>query len=294
MILVGDDSRVLVQGITGREGRFHTEQMLNYGTNIVAGVTPGRGGEWVLGIPVFDTVRESVETTGANTTIIYVPAASAADAILEAIAAEVRLVVCITEGIPVLDMARVHQILRHTDVRLIGPNSPGVITPGQAKVGIMPADILRPGPVGIVARSGALSYEIVQSLSDEGMGQSTVVGIGGDPIIGSNFTDILRLFEADPLTEHVVMIGEIGGTDEQDAATFIATHMSTPVTAFIAGRSAPRYRRMGHAGAIIHDPEEAASAKIAALEAAGVKMALSPEHITDLVRESLQQSIVYP
>ncbi|RME72703.1 MAG: succinate--CoA ligase subunit alpha [Chloroflexi bacterium] len=286
-ILVGKDTRLLVQGITGREGAFHTQQMLDYGTNIVAGVTPGKGGEWVHGVPVFDTVKEAVNATEANTSIIYVPARFAADAIMEAADAGIKLVVCITEGIPVLDMVRVQSFLREKDVRLIGPNCPGLITPGEAKVGIMPGHIHRPGSVGLVSRSGTLTYEVVQALTNAGIGQSTAVGIGGDPIIGSNFIDILRLFESDPLTDQVVLIGEIGGTDEQKAARFIAEKMSKPVTAFIAGRTAPPGKRMGHAGAIIEGGEGTAQEKIKAFEEVGVRVARLPEEVADIVKERL-------
>jgi len=286
-ILVGKDTRLVVQGITGREGNFHTQQMIDYGTKVVAGVTPGKGGEWTLGVPVFDTVKEAVNARGANTSIIYVPARFAADAIMEAADAGVELIICITEGVPTLDMSRVMQFLKGTDARLIGPNCPGIITPGQAKIGIMPAHIHKEGNVGLVSRSGTLTYEVVQALTDLDLGQSTAVGIGGDPIIGTNFIDVLRLFNADPFTEHVVLIGEIGGTDEQQAAEYIAKHMSKPVTAFVAGRTAPPGKRMGHAGAIIQGGEGTAAEKIAAFEAAGVKVADLPDQVAQLVKESL-------
>ncbi len=286
-ILVGKDTRLVVQGITGREGNFHTRQMIDYGTKVVAGVTPGKGGEWTLGVPVFDTVKEAVNARGANTSIIYVPARFAADAIMEAADAGVELIICITEGVPTLDMSRVMQFLKGTDARLIGPNCPGIITPGQAKIGIMPAHIHKEGNVGLVSRSGTLTYEVVQALTDLDLGQSTAVGIGGDPIIGTNFIDVLRLFNADPFTEHVVLIGEIGGTDEQQAAEYIAKHMSKPVTAFVAGRTAPPGKRMGHAGAIIQGGEGTAAEKIAAFEAAGVKVADLPDQVAQLVKESL-------
>ncbi|MBN1991644.1 MAG: succinate--CoA ligase subunit alpha [Anaerolineae bacterium] len=282
-ILVGQDTRLLVQGITGREGAFHTEQMKTYGTNVVAGVTPGKGGDWIHGIPVFDTVKEAINATDANTSIIYVPARFAADAIMEAADAEIALIVCITEGIPVLDMIKVQSFLKGKGTRLIGPNCPGVITPDQAKVGIMPAHIHQPGSVGLVSRSGTLTYEVVQALTDKGIGQSTAVGIGGDPIIGSTFIDILRLFEGDPLTDQVVLIGEIGGTDEQKAAHFITEQMNKPVTAFIAGRTAPPGKRMGHAGAIIEGGEGTAEEKIKAFAAVGVKVAELPEEVADIV-----------
>lgn len=284
-ILVSRETRLLVQGITGNEGSFHTRRMLDYGTQVVAGVTPGKGGEWVHGVPVFDTVREAVQTTGADTSVIYVPAAFAADTIMEAADAGIGLIVCITEGIPVLDMVRAAQFLSDTDARLIGPNCPGVITPGQAKVGIMPGHIHMPGPVGVVSRSGTLTYEVVKALSDRGLGQSTAVGIGGDPIIGTTFVDILRMFEADPATTHIVLIGEIGGTDEERAAQFIATEVSKPVTAFIAGRTAPPGQRMGHAGAIIEGGEGTARDKIAALEAAGIRVARHPAEVAEMVAE---------
>jgi succinyl-CoA synthetase alpha subunit len=259
--------------------------MKAYGTNIVAGVTPGKGGEWVHGVPVFDTVKEAINATEANTSIIYVPARFAADAIMEAADANMELIVCISEGIPVLDMIRVQSFLKNRETRLIGPNCPGVITPGQAKVGIMPAHIHQPGSVGVVSRSGTLTYEVVQALTDKGIGQSTAIGIGGDPIIGSTFIDILRLFEGDPLTDQVVLIGEIGGTDEQRAAQFIAEQMNKPVIAFIAGRTAPPGKRMGHAGAIIEGGEGTAEEKIKAFEAVGVKVAELPEEVADIVAE---------
>ena len=286
-ILVNKNTRLVVQGITGREGAFHTQQMIEYGTNVVAGVTPGKGGEWVHGVPVFDTVKEAVTATEANTSIIYVPARFSADAIMEAADAGIELVVCITEGVPVLDMARAMAYLANKDVRLIGPNCPGLITPGEAKVGITPGHIHLPGNVGLVSRSGTLTYEVVQALTDKGIGQSTAVGIGGDPIIGTKFIDTLKLFESDPLTDQVVLIGEIGGTDEQVAAQFIADHMSKPVTAFIAGRTAPPGKRMGHAGAIIQGGEGTADEKIRALEAVGVKVAELPTQVADIVASQM-------
>jgi succinyl-CoA synthetase alpha subunit len=257
--------------------------MKEYGTNVVGGVTPGKGGEWIHGIPVFDTVKEAIKATEANTSIIYVPARFAADAIMEAADAGLKLVVCITEGVPVLDMIRVQGFLQGKGTRLIGPNCPGLITPGEAKVGIMPAHIHKPGNVGLVSRSGTLTYEVVQALTDKGLGQSTAVGIGGDPIIGTNFIDALRLFEDDPLTDQVALIGEIGGTDEQKAADFIAKYMSKPVTAFIAGRTAPPGKRMGHAGAIIEGGEGTAAEKVAAFEAVGVKVARLPEEVAEII-----------
>jgi len=284
-ILVGNHTRLLVQGITGREGAFHTEQMKAYGTNIVAGMTPGKGGDWVHGVPVFDTVKEAMNATDANTSIIYVPARFAADAIMEAADSGIELIVCITEGVPVQDMMRVQSFLKDRETRLIGPNCPGLITPDAAKVGIMPAHIHKSGNVGLVSRSGTLTYEVVQALTDKGIGQSTAVGIGGDPIIGTNFIDVLELFEGDPLTDQVVLIGEIGGTDEQKAAQFIAEEMNKPVTAFIAGRTAPPGKRMGHAGAIIEGGEGTAEEKIKAFEAVGVKVAQLPDEVADIVAE---------
>jgi len=286
-ILVDKNTRLLVQGITGREGEFHTRQMMEYGTRVVAGMTPGRGGEVVAGVPVFNTVRDAVQATQANASIVYVPAAFAPDAILEAADAGVPLVVCITEGIPALDMVKVCAHLKTTGTRLIGPNCPGLLTPGEAKVGIMPGHIAKPGPVGVVSRSGTLTYEVVWELTQKGIGQTTCVGIGGDAIIGSNFVDILGLFQADPATKAVVIIGEIGGTDEEEAAEFIRAQMTKPVVGFIAGQTAPEGKRMGHAGAIISGGRGTAAEKIAALAAAGVKMAKSPTEIADLVAGNL-------
>ncbi len=282
-ILVDKHTRLIVQGITGREGLFHTEQMIEYGTNVVAGVTPGKGGEWALGKPVFDTVKTAKESTEANATIIYVPAAFAVDAIYEAIDAGIALIVCITEGVPVLDMMKVRARLDQSDSRLIGPNCPGLLTPGQAKVGIMPGHIAMPGSVGVVSRSGTLTYEVVYALSQRGIGQSTCVGIGGDPVNGTNFIDVLNMFEEDTQTEKVVMIGEIGGTDEEKAARYIANYMTKPVVSFIAGQTAPPGKRMGHAGAIVEGGSGTAADKIAALTAAGVKVAEHPEQIPDLL-----------
>jgi succinyl-CoA synthetase alpha subunit len=284
-ILVDKDTRLVVQGITGREGEFHTRQMREYGTNVVAGVTPGKGGGWVAGVPVFDTIREAIEATGANASIIYVPARFAPDAILEAAGGGIEIIVCITEGIPVLDMIRVRAHLECINARLIGPNCPGIITPGEAKVGIMPGHIHTPGPVGVVSRSGTLTYEVVHALTERGLGQSTAIGIGGDPIIGTDFIDALRLFEQDAQTRQVVLIGEIGGTDEQRAAEWIARHMSKPVTAFVAGQTAPPGKRMGHAGAIIQGGEGTAAEKIAAFEAVGVRVARHPGEIAEIVEE---------
>jgi len=282
-ILVNKDTRLVVQGITGREGAFHTQQMIQYGTPVVAGVTPGKGGEWIEGVPVFDTVQEAVSARGVNVSIVYVPARFAPDAILEAADAGIALIVCITEGIPVADMIRVRAYLDQKGNRLIGPNCPGVITPGEAKVGIMPGQIHRPGPVGVVSRSGTLTYEVVYALSEQGLGQSTAVGIGGDPIIGTTFIDVLEMFEDDPNTDQVVLIGEIGGNDEERAAQFIADKMTKPVTAFIAGRTAPPGKRMGHAGAIIEGGTGTAAEKIAAFEGVGVRVANHPAEIPDLV-----------
>lgn len=283
-ILVNKDTRLVVQGITGREGAFHTEQMIAYGTNVVAGVTPGKGGGWAVGnVPIFDSVKEAVEATGANTSVIFVPARFAPDAILEAADAGIKLVVCITEGIPALDMLRVRNYLERTSTRLIGPNCPGLITPGEAKVGIMPGHIHTRGNVGVVSRSGTLTYEVVYALTMRGIGQSTAVGIGGDPINGTSFVDVLRMFEDDPETQQVVLIGEIGGTDEEQAAAFISSTMSKPVIGFIAGQTAPPGKRMGHAGAIISGGKGTAADKIAALQMAGVRVARHPEEIAEIV-----------
>ncbi len=282
-ILVDKNTRLLVQGITGREGEFHTRQMLDYGTQVVAGVTPGKGGMEIAGVPVFNTAKEAVKTTGANTSIIYVPSRFAPDAIYEAADAGIPLIVCITEGIPTQDMIKVKAYLDQRGARLIGPNCPGLITPGETKVGIMPGHIHQPGSVGVVSRSGTLTYEVVYDLTAHGLGQSTCVGIGGDPILGSDFIDILTLFEEDAATEKVVLIGEIGGTDEERAADFVASKMTKPVVAFIAGRTAPPGKRMGHAGAIIQGGTGTAAEKIAALEAVGVKVARYPGEIPDLL-----------
>jgi succinyl-CoA synthetase alpha subunit len=290
-ILVGSHTRLIVQGITGREGNFHAKQMIDYGTNVVGGITPGKGGEWVFGtVPVFDTMREAVQATGANTSIIYVPARFAADAIYEAADAGVELVVCITEGIPVLDMVQVRAYLDTTSTRLIGPNCPGLITPGEAKVGIIPGHILTPGNVGLVSRSGTLTYEVVYALTARGIGQSTAVGIGGDPINGTSFLDVLRMFQDDPKTEQVILIGEIGGTDEQKAAEFISSKMTKPVTAFIAGQTAPPGRRMGHAGAIISGGEGTAAEKMAVLREAGARVARHPDEIAEIVAANLSEA----
>ena len=288
-ILVDKDTRLVVQGITGREGDFHTRQMIAYGTNVVAGVVPGRGGQTAIDgkVPVFNTVRDAVEQTGANTSIIYVPAPFAPDAIREAAAAGVALVVCISEGIPANDMVSTYAFVQEYGARLIGPNCPGLLTPGEAKVGIIPGNIAIPGPVGVVSKSGTLTYEAVDALTRIGLGQSTIVGIGGDPIIGTSFIDVLELFQADDATKAIVLIGEIGGTAEQDAARYIKAHVTKPVVSFIAGQTAPPGKRMGHAGAIISGGEGTAQEKIAALEAVGAKVAKLPTDIAQLVKGSL-------
>ncbi len=285
-ILVNQETRLLIQGITGREGQFHGQAMLDYGTPVVSGVTPGKGGQRTFNdrVPVFNTVEEAIRETGANASVIYVPAAFAPDAMLEAASAGIGLIFCITEGIPALDMLRVYHTLRGQGVRLIGPNCPGATSVGQAKVGIIPGNIHRRGTVGVVSRSGTLTYEVVQALTDEGIGQSTCVGIGGDPIIGTNFIEVLDLFQADPETEAVVLIGEIGGDEEERAAAYIARSMTKPVTAFIAGRTAPPGRRMGHAGAIISGGAGTAESKRQALRDAGVRVADSPLQIPALLR----------
>ncbi|MFN2150866.1 MAG: succinate--CoA ligase subunit alpha [Anaerolineales bacterium] len=284
-ILVNKDTRLIVQGITGHEGMFHSEQMLAYGTNLVAGVTPGKGGQWVINdkVPVFDSVKLAKEATGANTSIIFVPARFAADAMFEAADAGIKLIICITEGVPVLDMMQVRNYLDQKKIRLVGPNCPGLLTPGEAKVGIIPGDIAIPGNVGVVSRSGTLTYEVLYALQQLDMGVSTCVGIGGDPVNGTNFLDCLRMFEEDPQTDKVVLIGEIGGTDEEKAAEFIANHMTKPVAGFIAGQTAPPGKRMGHAGAIVEGGTGLAADKIKALEAAGVKVAKHPEEIPSLL-----------
>jgi succinyl-CoA synthetase alpha subunit len=287
-ILVGKETRLLVQGITGREGEFHSRAMLEFGTNIVAGVTPGKGGQSAVDgrVPVFDTVAEAVAQTGADAACIFVPAPFAPDAMLEAADAGLPLVICITEGIPVLDMLRVHEVLRAGGTRLIGPNCPGATSVGGAKVGIIPGDIHRPGPVGLVSRSGTLTYEVVQAMTDAGVGQTTCVGIGGDPIVGTTFIDVLEMFNADPETEAIVLIGEIGGDEEERAAAYCAREVRKPVAAFIAGRTAPPGRRMGHAGAIISGGAGTAESKREALQAAGIRVADSPSEIPALLREA--------
>jgi succinyl-CoA synthetase alpha subunit len=288
-ILVNKDTKVIVQGITGKQGLFHTQQMLEYGTKIVGGVTPGKGGQEVCGVPVFDTVREAIEKTGANASVIYVPPKFATDSILEAVDAGIALVVCITEGVPIMDMALVKHYIEGTGTRLIGPNCPGIITPGECKIGIMPGYIHKKGHVGIISRSGTLTYEAVKQLSDRGIGQSTVIGIGGDPIRGTSFLDALRAFEADPDTYAVVMNGEIGGSGEEEAANYIANCMTKPVAAFIGGQSAPAGKRMGHAGAIVSGGKGTAAGKIAALQAAGVEVALTPDKIGEALVAAVQK-----
>jgi len=284
-ILVDKQTRVLVQGITGREGLFHASQMMDYGTQVVAGVTPGKGGDWVLEgkIPVFDTVERALAATGANCSVLFVPARFAMDAMFEAADAGVPLVICITEGVPIQDMMKVRRYLDQEEVRLVGPNCPGLLTPGESKVGIIPGHITDPGSIGVVSRSGTLTYEVLYALQLRGLGVSTCVGIGGDPINGTGFTDVLQMFEDDPHTEAVVMIGEIGGSEEERAAEFISSSMTKPVVGFIAGRSAPPGKRMGHAGAIIEAGSGMAADKIAALQSAGVSVAEHPEAIPALL-----------
>ena len=288
-ILVDKNTRLLGQGITGREGEFHTRAMLAFGTNVVAGVTPGRGGQRAVDgqVPVFNTVKQAVAETGANTSVIFVPAAFAPDAVCEAAEAGIALIVCITEGVPANDMVATYEFVQRHGARLVGPNCPGLLTPGQAKVGIIPGSIATPGPVGIVSKSGTLTYEAVDALTKLGLGQTTIVGIGGDPIIGTSFIDCLELFQDDPETEAIVLIGEIGGTAEQDAAAFIKERVTKPVVSFIAGQTAPPGKRMGHAGAIISGGEGTAQEKIAALEAVGATVAKLPTDIAQLVKERL-------
>ena len=287
-VFIDNKTTLVVQGITGRDGSFHAKQMLEYGTKLVAGVTPGKGGQKFEGsVPVFNTVAQAVEATGANTSVIYVPPPFAADAMMEAAAAGVKLIVCITEGVPVLDMTRVYPFIQERGARLIGPNCPGLITPGQSKVGIIPGRICTPGPVGVVSRSGTLTYEVVYQLTRAGMGQTTCVGIGGDPINGTNFIDCLAAFEKDPHTKAVAMMGEIGGTDEQEAARFVKENMKKPVVGFIAGQTAPPGRRMGHAGAIISGSTGTAAEKIDAFKDAGMSVAQRPKDFVELLRARL-------
>ena len=291
-IFIDKNTRLVVQGITGRDGSFHTSQMMEYGTQVVAGVTPGKGGQSFQGpdgksVPIFNAMDEAVARTGANTSVIYVPPAFAADAVMEAADSGVKLVVAITEGIPVLDMARAHAFARDRGVRVLGPNCPGLISPGKSKVGILPAQIVAEGPIGLVSRSGTLTYEAVYQLTNVGLGQTTCVGIGGDPLIGTNFIDCLRAFESDPDTTAVVMIGEIGGTDEQEAADFVSKHMTKPVVGFIAGQTAPPGRRMGHAGAIISGSAGTAAEKVKAFQDNGIAVATRPADIVGLIQEAL-------
>jgi succinyl-CoA synthetase alpha subunit len=287
-VLVDEDTRVVVQGITGGEGQFHTEQMLAYGTNVVAGAVPGKGGEEVAGVPVYDTVSGAVRAENADASVVFVPPAVAADALFEALDADLDVVLAITEGIPAQDMSRVHRILGETDTHLVGPNCPGVITPGETKLGILPGNIFESGSVGLISRSGTLTYQIVDNLTSRGLGQSTAIGIGGDPIIGTEFTDALGLFESDPATDAVVLCGEIGGEDEEEAARYIDEHLETPVAGFIAGRTAPPGKRMGHAGAIVSGSGTGtARSKIDALEAAGVPVGDTPEEVVEHVADLL-------
>lgn len=288
-ILINKDTKVICQGMTGAQGTFHTEQAIAYGTKMVGGISPGKGGSQHLGLPIFDTVRQAVEKTGANASVIYVPPPFAADAIMEAVEAELDLVVCITEGIPVLDMVAVKRYMQGRKTRLVGPNCPGVITPGECKIGIMPGHIHKPGKIGVLSRSGTLTYEAVGQLTRLGLGQSTCVGIGGDPVNGTNFIDVLEMYNRDPNTEAVIMIGEIGGTAEVDAAEYIKREFKKPVTSFIAGATAPKGKRMGHAGAIITGGKETAEAKFEALAAAGCSIARSPADMAKTLVEHLKR-----
>ena len=288
-IFINKETKLVVQGITGRDGSFHAKQMIEYGTQVVAGVTPGKGGQkFESTVPIFNTVADAVKETGANTSVIYVPPAFAADAIMEAAASGVAFVVCITEGVPVLDMTRVYPFVKERGVRLLGPNCPGLISPGQSKVGIVPGRICTPGPVGVVSRSGTLTYEVVYQLTRAGIGQTTCVGIGGDPINGTNFIDCLEAFEKDPATKAIAMMGEIGGTDEQEAAEYVRTRMKKPVVGFIAGQTAPPGRRMGHAGAIISGSAGTAAEKIEAFETCGIGVAKRPIDFVELIRAQLK------
>jgi len=288
-VFIDKHTKLVIQGITGRDGSFHAKQMMEYGTHVVAGVTPGKGGQKFEGtVPIFNTVADAVKATGANTSVIYVPPPFAADAIMEAAASGVSLVVCITEGVPVLDMTKVYPFVKEMGVRLIGPNCPGLITPGESKVGIIPGRICTPGPVGVVSRSGTLTYEVVYQLTRAGIGQTTCVGIGGDPINGTNFIDCLEAFEKDPATKAIAMMGEIGGTDEQEAAEYVKKHMKKPVVGFIAGQTAPPGRRMGHAGAIISGSSGTAAEKLESFAAAGMGIAKRPMDFVELIRERLK------
>lgn len=288
-IFIDKNTTLVIQGITGRDGSFHAKQMIEYGTNVVAGVTPGKGGQKFEGtVPVFNTMMDAVAATGANTSVIYVPPAYAADAIMEAAASGVQFVVCITEGVPVLDMTKVYPFVKERGVRLLGPNCPGLISPGASKVGIIPGGICKAGPVGVVSRSGTLTYEVVDQLTRAGIGQTSCVGIGGDPINGTNFIDCLEAFEKDPQTRAIAMMGEIGGTDEQEAAEFVKKHMKKPVVGFIAGQTAPPGRRMGHAGAIISGSSGTAAEKIEAFEAAGMGIAKRPKDFVELISARLK------
>jgi succinyl-CoA synthetase alpha subunit len=289
-ILVNKSTRVVCQGITGKAGEFHSKNCIEYGTKLVAGVTPGKGGQTALGVPVFDTVYEAVKKEGADAAMIFVPAAFTADAILEAVDAGCRVVVAITEGVPVMDMVRVYGVIRDSEVRLIGPNCPGVITPEECKIGIMPGYIHTKGPVGLMSRSGTLTYEAVWQLSNLGLGQSTCVGLGGDPIVGTSFIDLLRMFQDDDETEAILMIGEIGGTAEEEAAAYVQQHVTKPVAAFIAGRTAPKGKRMGHAGAIIAGGKGTAAEKIAALEAARIEVAQSPADMGAAMQRAIKRA----
>jgi succinyl-CoA synthetase alpha subunit len=289
-ILTDKNTRIVCQGITGKAGEFHSKNCIEYGTKLVAGVTPGKGGQTTLGVPIFDTVAEAVEKEGADAAMIFVPAAFTADAILEAVDAGCKVVVAITEGVPVVDMVRVYNIIKDIDVRLIGPNCPGVITPEECKIGIMPGYIHKKGPVGVMSRSGTLTYEAVWQLSSLGLGQSTCVGLGGDPIVGTSFIDLLKLYQADPQTEAILMMGEIGGTAEEEAAAFAKKHVTKPMAAFIAGQTAPKGKRMGHAGAIISGGKGTAAEKIAAFEAAGIEVAKGPADMGAALQRAIKRA----
>jgi succinyl-CoA synthetase alpha subunit len=288
-ILIDKSTRVVCQGITGKSGEFHSKNCIEYGTKLVAGVTPGKGGQTTLGVPIFDTVFEAVEKEGANAAMIFVPAAFTGDAILEAVDAGCKVVVAITEGVPVVDMVRAYDLIRDLDVHLVGPNCPGVITPEECKIGIMPGYIHKKGPVGVMSRSGTLTYEAVWQLSNLGLGQSTCVGLGGDPIVGTSFIDLLKMYQVDPATEAILMMGEIGGTAEEEAAAYVREHVTKPVAAFIAGRTAPKGKRMGHAGAIIAGGKGTAVEKIAALEAAGIEVAQSPADMGAAMQRAIKR-----